>query len=221
MPRGATPAPAPAAGWPAVVLGVAVRCGHGRSMPPARRCWPGARAGHRRLALWVYAPAHTLAWQYLFPGVAGMLVFVAFPLLYTVQIGFTNYSSKQPAEQPARRAYLLDQTDRPKARPRAFTLHADGAEFRGRLPEDARQRRRRCSPARWRWPAPRRSSLTLQPEGATVTLGRAAAAERGDRARDGAGRSTAAARWRQARATPACASSAGAAAVEAQPRRQR
>ena len=41
-------------------------------------------------AIMVYATARSLAWKYLFPGVAGMLVFVAFPLLYTVQIGFTN-----------------------------------------------------------------------------------------------------------------------------------
>ena len=41
-------------------------------------------------AIYVYGTAQTVAWKYLFPGVAGMLVFVAFPLLYTVQIGFTN-----------------------------------------------------------------------------------------------------------------------------------
>ena len=33
----------------------------------------------------------TIAWRYLFPGVAGMLLFVAFPLVYTMRIGFTNY----------------------------------------------------------------------------------------------------------------------------------
>ena len=44
-------------------------------------------------ALFVYATARSVAWKYLYPGVAGMLLFVAFPLLYTVQIGFTNYSS--------------------------------------------------------------------------------------------------------------------------------
>jgi ABC-type sugar transport system permease subunit len=50
-----------------------------------------------------------LAWKYLFPGVAGMLLFVAFPLLYTVQIGFTNYSSSNLLEEERARAYLLDQ----------------------------------------------------------------------------------------------------------------
>ena len=39
-----------------------------------------------------------------------MLLFVAFPLLYTVQIGFTNYSSSNLLTQEARaRGYLLEQ----------------------------------------------------------------------------------------------------------------
>jgi maltose/maltodextrin transport system permease protein len=41
-------------------------------------------------AICIYGTAQSVAWKYLFPGVAGMLVFVAFPLVYTVQIGFTN-----------------------------------------------------------------------------------------------------------------------------------
>jgi maltose/maltodextrin transport system permease protein len=60
-------------------------------------------------AIAVYASARSLAWKYLFPGVAGMLVFVAFPLLYTVQIGFTNYSSNHLLTEDRARAYLLDQ----------------------------------------------------------------------------------------------------------------
>ena len=31
-----------------------------------------------------------LAWKYLFPGVAAMLLFVAFPLVYTMQNGVTT-----------------------------------------------------------------------------------------------------------------------------------
>ena len=61
-------------------------------------------------ALVVYGSAVSVAWKYLFPGVAGMLVFVAFPLLYTVQIGFTNYSSNNLLAFERARAYLLDQT---------------------------------------------------------------------------------------------------------------
>ena len=50
-------------------------------------------------AIVVYGTGRSVAWKYLFPGIVGMLVFVAFPLLYTVQIGFTNYSSSNLLEE--------------------------------------------------------------------------------------------------------------------------
>ena len=88
-------------------------------------------------ALYVYGTAQSVAWKYLFPGVAGMLLFVAFPLLYTVQIGFTNYSSSNLLDQDRARAYLLDQTVADEAGSRAFTLHAEGSAHRIRLmPEE-------------------------------------------------------------------------------------
>jgi maltose/maltodextrin transport system permease protein len=67
---------------------------------------------------------------YLFPGVAGMLVFALFPLLYTVVIGFTNYSSIHLLSEEGARAYLLDQTDVDEERAMAFTLHHDGGAWR-------------------------------------------------------------------------------------------
>jgi maltose/maltodextrin transport system permease protein len=88
-------------------------------------------------AIYIYGTAQSVAWKYLFPGVAGMLVFVAFPLVYTVQIGFTNYSSSNLLEQDRARQYLLDQTVADEAHARPFTLHADGAALRLKLmPEE-------------------------------------------------------------------------------------
>jgi maltose/maltodextrin transport system permease protein len=84
-------------------------------------------------ALYVYGTAQTVAWKYLFPGVAGMLLFVAFPLLYTVQIGFTNYSSSNLLEEARSRAYLLDQAVSDEAHARPFTLHAEGSSYRIQL----------------------------------------------------------------------------------------
>jgi len=81
-------------------------------------------------ALVVYGSAKSLAWRYLFPGVTGMLVFVAFPLLYTVQIGFTNYSSANLLSQERARAYLLDQATIDEAQSLAFSLHPDGPSHR-------------------------------------------------------------------------------------------
>ncbi len=79
------------------------------------------------IAIWIYASRASLAWKYLFPGVAGMLVFVALPLLYTVQIGFTNYSSSNLLTEERARAYLLDQTEADESQSMSFTLHRSGA----------------------------------------------------------------------------------------------
>jgi maltose/maltodextrin transport system permease protein len=84
-------------------------------------------------AIYVYATAQSVAWKYLFPGVAGMLVFVAFPLLYTVQIGFTNYSSNNLLEFERARAYLLDQTLADEEHAWAYTLHSEGQSLRLKL----------------------------------------------------------------------------------------
>ena len=60
--------------------------------------------------LYVYVSRAAIAWRYLFPGVIGMLLFVAFPLIYTMWIGFTNYSSTHLLSQVRVKAYLLEQT---------------------------------------------------------------------------------------------------------------
>jgi len=88
-------------------------------------------------AIYIYGTAQSVAWKYLFPGVAGMLVFVAFPLVYTVQIGFTNYSSKNLLDEDRARQYLLEQSVADEAHARAFTLHAEGSALRLKLmPEE-------------------------------------------------------------------------------------
>ncbi|MBC7916292.1 MAG: maltose ABC transporter permease MalF [Rhodoferax sp.] len=98
-------------------------------------------------ALYIYASAKTLAWRYLFPGVVGMLVFVAFPLLYTVQIGFTNYSSANLLSQERARGYLLDQATIDEEQSLAFSLHAEGASYRLVLTSPSNDGPRYVSPA--------------------------------------------------------------------------
>ena len=100
------------------------------------------------LSIYVYASARTLAWRYLFPGVAGMLVFVAFPLLYTMQIGFTNYSASNLLGFERARAYLLDQATVDEDRALGFTLHAEAGALRVLLapPEGAADATRYLSP---------------------------------------------------------------------------
>ncbi|MFB6327471.1 maltose ABC transporter permease MalF [Pantoea deleyi] len=45
------------------------------------------------LGLWIYGNRRAYAWRYVYPGVAGMALFVLFPLACTIAIAFTNYSS--------------------------------------------------------------------------------------------------------------------------------
>jgi len=88
--------------------------------------------------LYVYVSHAALAWRYLFPGVVGMLLFVAFPLVYTMWIGFTNYSSTHLLSQARVKAYLLEQTVPDEDHSLEFTLHPDGGGLRVVLaPQDA------------------------------------------------------------------------------------
>ncbi len=82
------------------------------------------------LSLYVYVSAKTLAWRYLFPGVMAMLVFVVFPLIYTIQIGFTNYSANNLLSEERARYYLLDQADVNENRAYGFSVHPDGNAVR-------------------------------------------------------------------------------------------
>lgn len=79
---------------------------------------------------YVYLSRGGFAWRYLFPGIAGMLVFIAFPLVYTAQIGFTNYSSTHLLSESRVREYLLEQHDAVEDQVLAYGLHASGAEYR-------------------------------------------------------------------------------------------
>lgn len=90
--------------------------------------------------------SRSLAWRYLFPGVAGMLVFIAFPLVYTAQIGFTNYSSAHLLSEARVRDYLLAQHDAVEEQVLDYSLHADGAEFRLVLRRDGDAAPRWVSP---------------------------------------------------------------------------
>ena len=88
--------------------------------------------------LYVYLSGAAIAWRYLFPGVIGMLLFVAFPLIYTMWIGFTNYSSTHLLSQERVKAYLLEQTVPDEDHSLEFTLHPDGDKLRVVLaPHDA------------------------------------------------------------------------------------
>jgi maltose/maltodextrin transport system permease protein len=96
---------------------------------------------------YVYLSRGGFAWRYLFPGVAGMLIFIAFPLVYTAQIGFTNYSSTHLLSESRVREYLLEQHDAVDAQVLGYHLHASGAEYRVVLQAEGEAAPRWVSPA--------------------------------------------------------------------------
>jgi maltose/maltodextrin transport system permease protein len=85
------------------------------------------------LALWTYTSARTHALRYLFPGIAAAIVFVIFPMLYTVGIGFTNYSSSNLLDLDRARSYLQEDAMPAAGSTHGFTLHGAGAQFRLRV----------------------------------------------------------------------------------------
>ncbi|MBU3059747.1 maltose ABC transporter permease MalF [Pseudomonas indica] len=62
------------------------------------------------IASYVFISRRTYAHRYIYPSLAGMLTFVIFPLLYTVGIGFTNYSGTNLLSFEQAQRYLLGQT---------------------------------------------------------------------------------------------------------------
>ncbi|MDR9826663.1 maltose ABC transporter permease MalF [Vibrio sp. FNV 38] len=62
------------------------------------------------LALFIFGSKKTYAHRYIYPGVAGMILFILFPLAYTVGLSFTNYSAKNQLSFDRAQNVLLDRT---------------------------------------------------------------------------------------------------------------
>lgn len=62
------------------------------------------------LALYVFGSRKTYAHRYIYPGIAGMILFILFPLAYTVGLAFTNYSAKNQLTLERTQSVLMDQT---------------------------------------------------------------------------------------------------------------
>ncbi len=105
-------------------------------------------------ALWVYGSARTTASRYLFPGIAAAIIFVIFPMLYTVSLGFTNYSSTNLLESEQARAYLMEERTVLLDSAREFTLERVAGD----------QLRVRLAPAQTGAPALVTTALTPRPE---------------------------------------------------------
>lgn len=62
------------------------------------------------LALFIFGSKKTYAHRYIYPGIAGMILFILFPLAYTIGLAFTNYSAKNQLSYERAQTVLLDRT---------------------------------------------------------------------------------------------------------------
>jgi maltose/maltodextrin transport system permease protein len=83
---------------------------------------------------YTYGSTRTQALRYLFPGVAAALVFVVFPMLTTIGIGFTNASSSNLLDHARARQVLLEESTIRPGSARPFVLHREGGSLRVWLP---------------------------------------------------------------------------------------
>ncbi|GHE21560.1 maltose ABC transporter permease MalF [Halomonas urumqiensis] len=78
----------------------------------------------------VFTRRSLMSHRYIFPAVAGLGVFVIFPLLYTIGISFSNYSSENLLSEERVRAQFLNQTYQAEGQAFDFTLYRDGERVR-------------------------------------------------------------------------------------------
>lgn len=62
------------------------------------------------LGIYIFTNPKTYAHRYIFPGVAGMVIFILFPMAYTVGISYTNYSNRNLLSLERVQEYHLKQT---------------------------------------------------------------------------------------------------------------
>jgi maltose/maltodextrin transport system permease protein len=89
-----------------------------------------AFAGGVGLAFFVYTARAAYTYRYLFPGLTGIAMFIVLPVLYTMWLGLTNYSSKNLLTFERATEVLLGEITRVESVRYPFELHADGDGFR-------------------------------------------------------------------------------------------
>lgn len=81
-------------------------------------------------ASYIFFTQRAYVHRYVFPAVAGMVVFVIFPLLYTIGIGFTNYSASNLLDLERVQQYHLSQTFTNNSQRYGFKVHQVGNSVR-------------------------------------------------------------------------------------------
>ncbi len=76
------------------------------------------------LGVYVFTNPKTYAHRYIFPGVAGMALFILFPMAYTIGISFTNYSGTNLLSLERVQEYHLQQTYQTEGGSYKFSLYS-------------------------------------------------------------------------------------------------
>ena len=83
----------------------------------------------------IFTQRRFYASRFIYPGIAAILLFVVFPIVYTVYLGFTNYSFLNLLTYERAREVLLSRTVIDPATERPFALASDNGQYRVFLPE--------------------------------------------------------------------------------------
>lgn len=90
------------------------------------------------LGLYFFASHKTYAHRYIYPGIAGMIIFVLFPLFYTVNLAFTNYSGKNQLTFERAQSVFLERTYM-SGKSYPFTLHQSAQGYQLSVQVDGQQ----------------------------------------------------------------------------------
>jgi maltose/maltodextrin transport system permease protein len=82
------------------------------------------------LTFYVYTARRAYTYRYLYPGLAGIALFIVVPLTYTVWIAFTNYSSKNLLTFDRATEVLLGEDYQLDTVRYQYKLYADGGGYR-------------------------------------------------------------------------------------------
>ncbi|AQT65669.1 Maltose transport system permease protein malF [Serratia marcescens] len=123
--------------------------------------------------LYVFANRRAYAWRYVYPGVAGMGLFVLFPLICTIAIAFTNYSSTNQLTFERAQSVLM-QRQFQSGKTFTFGLYpAENQQWRLQLTPPDSEQSLISEPFRLDAAAPQPLKLTAQsaaPQGERATL---------------------------------------------------
>lgn len=83
----------------------------------------------------IFSQPQFYATRFIYPGIVAILIFVLFPVIYTVYIGFTNYSSTNLLTFERSQEVLLSRTVVGEASQRPFAVVPEGDGYRLFFPE--------------------------------------------------------------------------------------